>query len=142
MPAELFAGQTGFAEALDALINDKRETSDDVNAIVSDILRSVRERGDDAVLEYTSRFDKLDLTPETMRIPAADIQAAYDATEPELLEALELAAARIRDYHARQVPEGYDYTDDAGVRLGSRWRAVQAAGSMCRAARRPIHRQY
>ncbi|WP_404385351.1 histidinol dehydrogenase [Caenispirillum salinarum] len=128
MPVELFTGQAGFAEALDALINDKRETSEDVNTIVADILRDVRTRGDDAVIEYTSRFDKLDLTPQTMRIPAEDIQAAYEQTETELLEALELAAERIREYHARQLPEGYDYTDDAGVRLGSRWRAVQAAG--------------
>jgi histidinol dehydrogenase len=128
MPVELYAGQAGFAEAFDALINDKRETSDDVNAVVTDILRAVRERGDDAVIEYTSRFDRLDLTPATMRIPAADIQAAYDSTDPDLLQALELAAERVREYHARQLPEGYDYTDQAGVRLGSRWRAVQAAG--------------
>lgn len=128
MPAELFAGQAGFADAFDALINDKRETSDDVNAVVADILRAVRERGDEAVIEYTSRFDKLELTPRTMRIPADAIEQAYRETDPALLEALETAASRIREYHGRQLPESFDYTDAVGVRLGSRWRAVQAAG--------------
>ncbi|GAA0598428.1 histidinol dehydrogenase [Caenispirillum bisanense] len=128
MPVELRAGTPGFAEAFDRLINDKRETSHDVNAAVAEILEAVRRDGDAAVIDYTRRFDRLELTPETLRVTAAEVEAAYAACDRELIAALELAAERVREYHARQLPESYHYTDDAGVRLGSRWRAVQAAG--------------
>lgn len=128
MPVNLRAGAPGFVEAFDALIGDKRENAADVNTVVTDILADVQARGDAAVIDYTSRFDRLDLTPETLRVTADEIEAAHAAIEPELLAALETAAARIRAYHERQLPEGYDYVDDVGVRLGSRWRAVQAAG--------------
>ncbi|SOE01396.1 histidinol dehydrogenase [Caenispirillum bisanense] len=128
MPVELRAGDAGFAEAFDRLINDKRETSHDVNAVVAEILEAVRRDGDAAVLAYTKRFDRLDLTAETLRVTADEVEAAYAACDPDLLDVLELAASRIRAYHERQLPESFHYTDDAGVRLGSRWRAVQAAG--------------
>ncbi len=128
MPVELRAGTPGFTEAFDRLINDKRETSHDVNAVVAEILETVRRDGDAAVLDYTRRFDRLDLTPATLRVTAAEVDAAYAACDRALIAALELAAERVREYHAKQLPESYHYTDDAGVRLGSRWRAVQAAG--------------
>ncbi|MCA1940690.1 MAG: histidinol dehydrogenase [Caenispirillum bisanense] len=128
MPVELRATDAGFAEAFDRLINDKRETSHDVNAVVAEILEAVRRDGDAAVLAYTSRFDRLELTAETLRVTADEVEAAYAACDRDLLAVLELAATRIRAYHERQLPESFNYTDDAGVRLGSRWRAVQAAG--------------
>lgn len=128
MPVELRAGEPGFVEAFDRLINDKRETSHDVNAAVAEILEAVRRDGDEAVIAFTRRFDRLELTAATLRVTAEEVEAAYAACDPALLEALELAAARVRAYHEKQLPESYHYTDDAGVRLGSRWRAVQAAG--------------
>ena len=114
-----------FAELLTA----KREVSHDVNAVVADIIDQVRARGDEAVVDYTKKFDRIeDLTAQTMRISQADIDAAPAACDPETLAALEVASQRIADFHKRQMPEDERYTDEAGVELGHRWTAVGAAG--------------
>jgi histidinol dehydrogenase len=125
----LDAREAGFEARFLALLDMKRETDADVNAAVAAILADVRARGDAALIDYTRRFDRLDgLTPETLRIPAAEVDAALAEVPADLIASLELAAGRIRDFHARQLPEGYAYTDASGVRLGCRWTAVQAAG--------------
>lgn len=118
----------GFEADFAALLGAKRETDADVNAAVAAILAEVRQRGDAAVLEYTARFDRLSLTPEEMRITAAEVTAAAAACDCGTLAALELAAERIAAFHARQRPQDLDYVDAAGVRLGYRWTPVQAAG--------------
>ncbi len=128
MPVELRLGEPGFEQAFTALLSAKRETDADVNAAVAAILADVRARGDAAVIDYTSRFDRLDLTPGTLRITAAEVDAALAQCDRGLLDALELAAERIRAFHARQVPENLFYTDAVGVRLGYRWTPVSAAG--------------
>lgn len=129
MPVVLSAKDAGFEDAFVALLAAKRETDADVNATVAEILAQVRQRGDEAVVEYTRKFDRLpSLTAETMRLNKDDIDHAANGVSDDLLHALREAADRIRIYHARQMPEGYDYVDEAGVRLGSRWTAVDAAG--------------
>ncbi|MBP7952145.1 MAG: histidinol dehydrogenase [Sphingorhabdus sp.] len=125
---KLDSSQAGFAEAFDALVNGRRESDAGVSADVAAILARVKLGGDAAVREYTQKFDGFDLDSEGWQIDAAACQAAYDALVPELRDALLLAAERIRSYHAAQLPAGRDYTDDAGVRLGARWGAVDAAG--------------
>jgi histidinol dehydrogenase len=128
MPVELKAADPGFEQAFDKLLHAKRETDQDVNDAVAGILADVRRRGDSALVEYTARFDRLELSPATLRIPAADIDAAAASCDRELMAALELAAERITDFHRRQVPADSHHTDAAGVRLGLRWTPVQAAG--------------
>ncbi|MGE5503166.1 MAG: histidinol dehydrogenase [Actinomycetota bacterium] len=128
MPVELNASASGFEQHFDKLLHAKRETDQDVNDAVAGILADVRRRGDAALVEYTARFDRLELTPATLRIPAADIDAACASVAPDLMAALQLAAERITDFHRRQVPEDQHHTDGAGVRLGLRWTPVQAAG--------------
>lgn len=119
----------GFAEAFARLVRDRRESDADVASDVAAILADVRERGDAALAELTQRFDGHALTSDAdWRVPAEDCAAAFAALAPELRAALELAAERIRAYHAAQLPEDRDYTDAVGVRLGARWRAVDAAG--------------
>ncbi|CAA7622733.1 histidinol dehydrogenase [Magnetospirillum sp. UT-4] len=119
----------GFEAGFAALLDMKRENDVDVNAAVAAIIADVKARGDEALIEYTARFDRLPgLTPETLRIPAAEVDAAIAQVPAELIAALELAADRIGEFHRRQLPEGYAYTDAAGVRLGCRWTAVEAAG--------------
>jgi histidinol dehydrogenase len=128
MPLKLVATDAGFEPAFRELLESKREDSIDVNVTVAAILADVRARGDIALIEYTERFDRLTLTPETLRISEAEIDAASAKCTPADLEALEMAAERIRDYHRRQVPADLDYSDGAGVRLGHRWTPVSAAG--------------
>lgn len=117
----------GFAAAFAAVVSDRRESDADVARDVSAILTDVRARGDAALADYTARFDGHDLGDD-WRIPAETCREAFDALDPPLRAALELAAERIRAYHAAQLPEDRDYVDAAGVRLGAKWRAVDGAG--------------
>lgn len=128
MPLKLDATDAGFETAFRELLASKREDSVDVNEAVAAILADVRARGDRALIEYTERFDRLTLTPETLRISADEIAEAEAKCDAGELAALRVAAERIRDYHRRQVPEDLDYRDAQGVRLGHRWTAVSAAG--------------
>ena len=124
----LDAGDADFAAAFARLVDDRRETSTDVARDVSNIIRAVRNDGDAALHAFTQKLDRHDLNETGWRVDPADCAAALDALEPELRAALDLAAARIRAYHEKQRPEDSDFTDAAGVRLGARWRAVDAAG--------------
>ncbi|WP_420004379.1 histidinol dehydrogenase [Arenibacterium sp. LLYu02] len=129
MPVFLDTSDATFEQSFAALLGAKREDSPDVDAIVADIIADVRARGDAALLELTAKFDRLTLPDAgSLRISEAEIDAAV-ATVPEAERAaLELAAARIRAYHAEQMPENKSWTDAAGATLGWRWSAVSAAG--------------
>lgn len=124
----LEAGAADFEARFSALVNDRREAGQDVSRDVAAILADVRTRGDAAVHTLTAKFDRFDLDAVGWQIPLADCRAALDALDPELRQALDLAAARIRAYHEAQRPSDSDTTDAAGVRMGARWRAVDAAG--------------
>jgi histidinol dehydrogenase len=108
MPLRLDSAAAGFEAGFDAFLGGKREASADVDAAVAEIVAAVRAGGDAALIAYTERFDRLALTPETLRIPQADLDAAAGACAPETIQALELAAERITDYHRRQKPEDLD----------------------------------
>ena len=116
--------EAGFADVLGA----KRESDVDVNQVVAGILADVAKRGDAAVVEYTNTFDRQSLSASGLVVTAAEIDAAVAKIEPELMDALKLAAERIEVFHERQLPDYEDFVDDAGVRLGYRWTPVQAAG--------------
>ncbi|WP_085908573.1 histidinol dehydrogenase [Kiloniella majae] len=128
MPSELKAKSADFEGQFVDLLSSKREVSSDVNDAVAEILADVKRRGDQALFDYTKRFDRLELDVDSMRVSGAEIEEAVAACAPESIKALELAANRITDYHARQKPEDLQYTDEVGVQLGHRWTAVQAAG--------------
>ncbi len=128
MPLRLDTRAKTFAADFAGLLSAKREMEADVDAVVAAILADVKTRGDAAVIECTKRFDRLALTPATMRIPAKDIAAASASCAPETLDALRLAAQRIEAYHRRQIPKDFSFTDAVGVRLGSRWRSIAAVG--------------
>ena len=118
-----------FEKRFGRVVNARREADSDVTGVVQDILRTVKNGGEKALVDYTQRFDGYALGVDAdWSIPPERCAEAYDALETELREALDLAAARIRAYHEAQLPENRDYTDDAGVRLGAIWRPVDAAG--------------
>ncbi|MEX0367639.1 MAG: histidinol dehydrogenase [Ruegeria sp.] len=128
MPQFLDHSAADFEHRFTALLTAKREDSPDVDAAVADIIADVRARGDAAVIALTERFDRVALTPETLRISQAEVDAAIAEVSTADREALELAAARIRAYHERQMPEDAQWTDAAGATLGWRWTPVSAAG--------------
>ncbi len=128
MPARLDARKRGFAAAFDRLLSAKRESAADVNAVVADIVAAVRTHGDRALIDYTRRFDGFAVTPGRLRVTDAEIARAVKQCDPAALRALKLAARRIRDFHARQLPADLSVDDPAGIKLGLRWTAVAAAG--------------
>ncbi len=128
MPQFLDFDQPDFEQAFTALLSAKREDSPDVDDTVAEIIAKVRSKGDAAVIELTQKFDRIALTPDTLRITAAEVDAAVAQVSDADRSALELAAARIRAYHERQLPEDAQWQDDAGATLGWRWSAVSAAG--------------
>jgi histidinol dehydrogenase len=117
-----------FADAFTALVNARREADEDVARDVTRIIRRVRDEGDAALKELTARFDRFDLDQSGWTIDRATCAAAYEGLAPELRDALELAAERIAAYHLKQVPADSESVDSQGIRLGARWRAVDAAG--------------
>jgi len=128
MPITLNTRDTGFETAFAALLTGKRENAADVDAAVAEIIEQVATRGDAALIEYTKRFDRIDLAPATLRLTQAEIAAGADAAPADTVAALRLAAERIESFHRHQLPAPIDYVDPAGVRLGLRWRPITAAG--------------
>jgi len=128
MPVFLSTSDPEFEAGFVRLLGAKREESVDVDDVVAGIIANVRARGDLAVLELTARFDRLELTAAGMRFSAEEIEAECAKVPDADRVALELAAARIRDYHARQRPEDAMWEEPTGARLGWRWTPVSAAG--------------
>ena len=128
MPQFLNTTDADFEARFQALLGAKREDSPDVDAVVADIIADVRARGDAAVLELTAKFDRLDITADTLRFSDAEIEDYCAQVSAEDKAALELAADRIRAYHTRQIPEDAFWEDETGASLGWRWTAVSAAG--------------
>lgn len=120
--------EADFEAKFAAFLITKREVSEDVGNTVREIIADVRARGDAALADYTLRFDQLDFAETPMRVAADEIEDAFAMVAPDVLDALQLAAARITRHHARQMPKDDIYEDDIGVGLGSRWTAIEAVG--------------
>jgi histidinol dehydrogenase len=99
-----------------------------VDAQVAAIISDVRARGDAALCEYNARFDRLNLTPDRLRVSSDEIEAAAAAISAELAGALDLAASRIEAFHRAQLPSDLTMTDTAGLTLGMRWGPLDAVG--------------
>ncbi len=128
MPLELNSTQQDFETAFTAFLGSAREAEADVDAVVATILDDVKARGDAALLDYTKQFDRLDLEARELRLETREITDAVKACDGGLIEALELAATRIEDYHRRQLPSDDRYVDTVGVTLGARWTPIASAG--------------
>lgn len=128
MPVFLESTADDFERRFQAFLLTKRESDSDVLDTVNDIIADVRARGDEALIELTARFDRLALTASSLAFSAKEIDAAIATVPDAEREALALAAARIRAYHQKQLPENARWTDESGADLGWRWSAVASAG--------------
>ena len=98
---------------------------------VQGVIDDIRARGDEAVLEYTKKFDKAELTPGTMKVTADEIKSAYASLEkedPELLRIMKTAAENIRVFHEKQKEEGFMMDTAKGSKIGVRVRPITVAG--------------
>jgi histidinol dehydrogenase len=120
--------EPGFEAAFTAFIEERRETPEEVDAAVRDVLAAVRRDGVEALLRFGRLFDKVDLAEDDLRVSAEEIEAGAAACSAEVREAIAFATARIRAYHERQRPADQWFKDAAGVELGWRWTALEAVG--------------
>ena len=128
MAQRLETSSADFERDFGNLLATKRETAAEVDDAVAGIIEDVRERGDAALIDYTKRFDGIDLSQIGIRVGRDEIDAALAAADPETVEALKLANDRIERHHRRQLPEDDRYVDPIGVELGYRWTPVSSVG--------------
>jgi histidinol dehydrogenase len=128
MPIRLDSRAADFPTRFSAFLATKRETAEDVEQAVRAIIADVRARGDQALVELTKRFDRVDLDHAGLRVSAGDIEAAGASCDGKALDALKFARDRIDAYHRRQRPSDDRFTDPLGVELGHRWTAIEAVG--------------
>ncbi len=130
MPRWLEASNENFNAELSALLEERRKSvSQKVDAPVAKIINDVRCSGISAVISATAKFDEFQArVPEELRVPPEALLEALESLPDKMRDALELAASRIQSFHERQLPTGFEYTDDLGVKLGMRWTAINAVG--------------
>ncbi len=118
-----------FDQKLKALLAFDTAQDDSVDAVVADILRDVKQRGDEAVLEYTRRFDRLDAADiSELELSKTELQKALDGLPAEQRKALQEAADRVRIYHEKQLMSSWSYTEDDGTLLGQQVTSLDRVG--------------
>ena len=128
MPHFISTQELDFKSKFKILLGMKREEAPDVDATVAQIIADVRANGDAAIIALTKQFDGMTLTPETIAFSPDEIAREVAKVSNQDRTALELAAHRIKDFHARQMPQDAQWTDEVGATLGWRWTPVSAAG--------------
>ena len=128
MPVLLNSQNSNFEKEFKKLLLAKREDSVDVDVSVREIIGGVIELGDQALIEYTKKFDRISLTTDTLRFSQSELKEQAAQVSDKDRSALELAVTRIKSYHEKHLPDDTFWTDESGVELGWRWSPVSAAG--------------
>ena len=117
-----------FENEFRKFLDSKREVSQSVDETVRDIIKTVREQGDQALIDLSAKFDRVDLKEKGLKISENEIDTAMKHVSSKTLDALKLAHDRIVVYHQKQLPKDERFVDPLGVELGWRWTAVQSVG--------------
>lgn len=119
----------GFAQQLDDLLAWDMSASSDVDVVVADIIAEVRAKGDEALLAYTEKFDRLSVTSVSqLEISQSELAAAWSKIGSAAQQALQLAASRIQQFHVKQVEESWSFEDGLGNKLGQRISPIERVG--------------
>ena len=119
----------GFYADLKALLAFETAQDDSIDVVVANILKDVKKRGDEAVLEYTSRFDKTNAASMAeLEISQAELQAALNGLPVNQRDALKVAADRVRSYHEKQLMQSWTYTEADGTLLGQQVTSLDRVG--------------
>ena len=116
------------AQALEKLIGRGASGYGGYEKTVREIIDNVRRNGDDALIEYSEKFDKCRMTAETLRVTAEEISDAYAALDPALIEVMKKAAENIRSYHEKQKRTSWITTREDGVILGQKITPIEVSG--------------
>ncbi len=118
-----------FWAELEALLAWESVSDDKVNTIVRDVLKNVKTRGDEALIEYSQKFDRISATEGSqLEIPKEKLEEALKTIPAAQREALEFAAERVRQYHEKQVQESWSYTEADGTMLGQKVTPLDRVG--------------
>ena len=119
--------EDGFDEALNRIVTRGIAVRPDVEASVRNIINKVKEKGDEAVIKFTKKFDNYHLSPENIKVSGEEIENAYASIDKKILEHLKLTAERIKKFHEHQVEKSWSYNED-GVLLGQIIRPLAIVG--------------
>ncbi|MCG8533834.1 MAG: histidinol dehydrogenase, partial [Pseudomonadales bacterium] len=126
---QLDANQSDFDQRLDSLLAWESVSDHGVQTAVAEIVADVRQRGDQAVLDYTKRFDRLEVgSLAELVVPAERLQQALNTIPDDQRNALQVAADRVRTYHERQKQDSWSYTEADGTLLGQQVTPLDRAG--------------
>ncbi len=128
MPIHLDSNAEDFASRFASFLATKREGAADVEEAARTIIAEVAARGDEALVAFTRKFDRIDTGASALRVAPAEVDDAFASCDRAARDALALARDRIEAYHRRQVPSDEQFTDALGVELGWRWTAIAAVG--------------
>ena len=117
-----------FGDLLEKALRKRQRRAAGLNSVVQEIVQHVRDNGDPALLRYTEKFDGISLKSRELRVSSKEIEMAVASCELEDIAALEFAAGRIEDFHKRQIPKEFSFTDQAGLKLATRWTPIQSVG--------------
>ncbi|MGH9939180.1 MAG: histidinol dehydrogenase [Blastocatellia bacterium] len=125
---KLIGSRAGQSAKLKKILSRGVGLNNDVLARTDAIIREIRERGDTALIEFTSRFDGVQLTPETLRVDRRTIEELAAQVDDDLIATIREAIANIRYYHEHQLTKDWEITRENGVRLGQRVRPLEIVG--------------
>lgn len=113
---------------MDSLLKRSPNHYGEYEAVVAEIIANVRDKGDEAVFEYTKKFDKWDISAENIRVTEAEIEEAFAGTEKEFIEVMKRSATNISDFHKKQLRNSWIETKEDGSILGQRILPIAVSG--------------
>ena len=124
----LDTSSSDFKKSLSSQIKSNSEPNDEISMVVSEIVKDIRDRGDEALLEYTNQYDRLSAQLKNLEITKNEIDTALSRISDSMRESLENAIKRIRSFHEKQKQETWTYTDEDGNTLGQRITSIERVG--------------
>lgn len=129
MIRRLTTSQADFADQFKTLLAYEESRDPNVETAVADIIEQIRSRGDEALVHFTAKFDRVEVQAASeLEIPAAELKQAFETLDLDQKTALQAAAERVRVFHERQKADSWEYTEADGTRLGQRITPLDRAG--------------
>ena len=119
---------SNFEKEFKTLLTNRNTLDKKVVKDVSKIIMEVESKGDEALKNFTLKYDNFDIESNGIEINPKDIESAYKKCEAGLRKSLHMAAERIADFHKKQIPEDIEYYDKHKILLGSRWSPLDSVG--------------
>ena len=128
MTKKIKSRDPNFYDAFKILLGARATSLSDATRVSADIIKKVRKNGDKALIKLTKKFDGLDLTTKDLIVDLNEIDEATSKISPDEYDSLRFAADRITSFHLRQMPENFEYVDDAGIKMGMSWSPIDSVG--------------